>query len=64
MLKSIYANHNWIPWKFPVVENGFWADYSNQKAYFDWLMRELDINTVRGLLEVTRDQVKSSGGAR
>lgn len=37
MVTSIFPQHNWEPWKFSRVSEGFWKDPNNQRAFFDSL---------------------------
>ena len=32
-LVTVYPQHNWIPWNFEKVPNGFWEDTNNQKKF-------------------------------
>lgn len=44
LLEGIYPGVKWLPWKFQRVPARFWNEFSNQKAYFDWLGEHLRIN--------------------
>ena len=39
--QACIPDHSWIPWRFEQrLPNGFWADPSNQTAYFNWLYKD------------------------
>src|SRR5690349_6915619 len=40
-LQSVFPEHNWIPWKFGQVPQGFWEKRENQLEYFSWLGEQL-----------------------
>jgi len=33
LVKSAYPNHNWEPWKFSKVPNGYWESEANQRNF-------------------------------
>ena len=42
-LMDAYPEHNWIPWKFATVPQGYWKDPANQRRFFDELGKQLGI---------------------
>src|SRR4051794_35122882 len=34
LLKEVYPNHDWLPWRFPKTPRGYWDDFSNVKSFF------------------------------
>jgi hypothetical protein len=40
-LVTCFPEHEWHPWKFAHLPNGWWKRVPNQKLYFDWLFKEL-----------------------
>jgi hypothetical protein len=42
-LTTIYAEHDWIPWKFAQVPVKYWDDKNNRKLFFDWLGKQVGI---------------------
>lgn len=56
--------HNWLPWRFPRVPNGFWASMSNQAQYFQWVYKEhLKLQNLSDFYEVNLEQVVRDTGA-
>lgn len=45
IITTIYNNHNWLPWKFKVVSDGYWQDENNVKKYLNWLSEKLNIKS-------------------
>jgi hypothetical protein len=43
LLKNVYPEHEWIPWRFSQVSKGYWDDIQNQRLYFEWLQKKLSI---------------------
>ena len=41
LLQSLYPNAKWLPWKFTTTPQNFWRDPANQRAYLEWLGKEL-----------------------
>jgi hypothetical protein len=61
-LKSVYPDHEWIPWKFSTVPNKFWMDKHTHKLYFDWLEKQLGITKKSDWYSVGHDQVHKNHG--
>ena len=53
LMKSVYPNYKWLPWKFKQTPNGFWKDINNVKEYMNWLSEILDIKTMEDWYKVT-----------
>lgn len=43
LLKTIYPNYDWLPWKFDHCPNRYWEDIRNQRKFMDWAGKELAI---------------------
>src|SRR5689334_12993922 len=61
-LKSVYPQHNWMPWKFKRAPKGFWERLDNQLEYFNWLGNQLGYRSVDDWYNVTRDDIHRHGG--
>jgi hypothetical protein len=44
------------------VPKGYWSVLENQKQYFDWLGKELGVNTLDDWYKVKLDDVRSRSG--
>jgi hypothetical protein len=42
-LSAVYPEHSFKPWNFSQVGPGHWDNIQNQREYFDWLAKELNI---------------------
>ena len=58
LIKSVFPNYQWLPWKFNQTPKGFWNDANNTKEYMDWLSNKLNIKTMEDWYKVTQE-VKS-----
>eukprot|EP01125_Pyxidicula_operculata_P000536 TRINITY_DN1054_c0_g1_i1.p1 TRINITY_DN1054_c0_g1~~TRINITY_DN1054_c0_g1_i1.p1 ORF type:complete len:239 (-),score=38.81 TRINITY_DN1054_c0_g1_i1:768-1484(-) len=43
MIKSLFPDREWLPWKFSKLPNLFWDDVNNQIWYIKWLSNILNI---------------------
>jgi hypothetical protein len=43
LLRSVYPEHEWLPWKFEKVPNKSWGDTNTQRKFMDLLSKELKI---------------------
>jgi hypothetical protein len=67
-LKNVFAEHDWMEWKFALVTRGFWDVQENQQRFLDWVLREE--TTKRGdavisldsWYSIAPDAVNSRGG--
>jgi hypothetical protein len=46
LLSTLYPQHEWLPWKFPVVSRGFWSNVENQKKFLETISKELKITSL------------------
>jgi hypothetical protein len=58
-----YPEHTWHPWRFRHVPRGYWNDVGNQRKYFDWLARELNVNKLDDWYQIGNEDVKQRDGA-
>ena len=42
LMKNMFPDYNWLPWRFSSVPNKFWNDIDNQKNYMEWVDQQLD----------------------
>ncbi len=62
-LKAIYPEFNWEPWKFTTVSKGFWEDMKNQRDYFEWLKKDLNIRSLADWKYIKEHHIMERGGA-
>lgn len=63
MLKHIYPDFQFLPWKFNQAPRNFWSNMENQKKYFHWLEQQLNITKEEDWYKVTTDQIRQHYGA-
>ncbi len=54
--------HQWKPWLFKSVPQGFWKAAENRRAYMDWLGKKLGCRTESDWLRVTRRDFEDNNG--
>lgn len=62
-ITTVYDTHNWIPWRFEKVSNGFWKDVNNLKAFMVWAEKEIGINDKDDWYKVSTKTFSQHGGA-
>jgi very-short-patch-repair endonuclease len=62
MLKTIYPDYKWIPWKFERVSNNFWDDEENQRNYIKWLFKELKYETIEDWYKINQQDFNNNHG--
>jgi hypothetical protein len=64
LLKVIYPNHQWVPWRFPRVDMGFWTDTKTHRPYLEWILKELGLShSAEDMLKVTTEQLRDRRGS-
>lgn len=61
-LAEYLPDYDWQAWLFYRVPNGFWRRRANRKRYIRWLGQELGYRRKTDWYELTRDDVRSTGG--
>jgi very-short-patch-repair endonuclease len=62
LLKCIYPDYEWIPWKFKSVGPKFWDDLNNHKLYMEWLFEELGYNSMEDWYGISQDLITKNRG--
>jgi hypothetical protein len=57
MLKTLYPEHEWLPWRFKPTPKGFWNDIGNQKQYFDWVAKQHNVESLEGWYNIDSTEV-------
>jgi hypothetical protein len=63
ILKSIFPDHEWVEWGFSHVPGGFWNTIENQRKYFDWLERKLNITDKTQWYNTNPSKISQHSGA-
>ena len=53
LVKTVYPNYKWLPWKFIQAPKGYWNDENNVKEYMNWLSEQLNIKTMEDWYRVS-----------
>lgn len=60
----LYPSHDWIEWMLQsAVPEGFWETQENQKRYFEWLFRKLELKNMEDWYDVTVADVRANRGS-
>ncbi len=43
LLKTVFPEYKWLPWRFSKVSKGFWDKIENRKSFVEWVEKELNI---------------------
>lgn len=62
-LRALYPNHEWLEWKFNSVSRNYWTSIHNQRAFFLWLGKQLNITAMSGWYNVSNSVLAKHGGA-
>jgi hypothetical protein len=57
------SDYPWLVWKFPNVPNKFWQNEENNRKYFDWLTKKLNIECAEDWSRVTAEQLNQMRGS-
>jgi hypothetical protein len=52
LVKDLYPEYEWFPWKFKLVPHRFWDDILNQKWYIRWLFKELNYTSIEDWYQI------------
>ena len=61
MLKIIYPDHDWLPWKFNKIERSYWENEKYQREFMDWLGKQLGFKNMNDWYKITRKQMIYKG---
>jgi hypothetical protein len=59
----VYPEYQWLPWKFISTPRNYWTKLHNQRAFFKWLEKEMQIKSVDDWSKVTVRDIQKKGGA-
>ena len=60
-LKSVYPEHNWIPWKFKRTSGGAWKDIENRKKALIEFEQKLNFAKPEDWYDIDRQTLKNHG---
>jgi hypothetical protein len=43
LLKAVYSEYEWLPWKFAHTPHNYWDNQNNQRLFLNWAEKELNI---------------------
>eukprot|EP01027_Heterolobosea_sp_BB2_P026356 GEZU01040587.1.p1 GENE.GEZU01040587.1~~GEZU01040587.1.p1 ORF type:complete len:509 (-),score=114.87 GEZU01040587.1:129-1430(-) len=72
-LTTVFPEYDWLPWRFSssaapaaetqwLLESGFWDDLRNQRRFFDWAARQLNVAKPDDWYNVSGKDVAELGG--
>lgn len=62
LLRAIYPEHTWMPWKLRQAPSGFWNSLENQKSYIKWLGVRLEYHKLDDWYKVSLEQFINNYG--
>jgi len=62
LLKEIYPDHEWLPWRFNAVSKRYWINKENQREYMKWLCNRLGFVNMEDLYRLTYDHFRFNDG--
>jgi len=63
MLRTLYPEHPWKPWKFTATQHGWWRSLSNQRQFLESMRRDLGLtNSLSELYKLSIRDFHTHGG--
>lgn len=62
LLREHMPDHDWEPWRFERVPNGFWHSRSNRAWFLAWLGDYFGFDHLNDWSELTRQDIRDAGG--
>jgi hypothetical protein len=53
LLSEVFPEYEWLPWKFDKCPDNYWNDEKNQRKFFDWAAKQLNIKEMSDWYNVT-----------
>jgi hypothetical protein len=53
MLRQVYSEYEWLPWKFDTCPTYFWDDPKNQRKFLEWASKQLSVKDMSDWYSVT-----------
>lgn len=57
-LEAVYPEHEWQPWRYQKAPREYWKDEANFKKMFEWLERQLNIQSPEDWYRISLDQIQ------
>lgn len=55
--------HDWVPWKFKSISNGYWDEEKHRIKYAKWLYKELGYTNLEDLYRIKQKTIIENGGS-
>ena len=62
-LMKVYPEYDWKIWKFEKVPQKFWSEIKNQREFFDYLGKKLNIMNWEDWYKVSAHLIRENGGS-
>jgi len=62
MLRSVYPEHEWLPWRFSSPPKNWALDTATQKRFIEWLHQQLGNTKADNYNYLTREIIEKYGG--
>ena len=60
LLKHVYFEYEWLPWKFEACPRNYWDKVENQRKFMDWAGKELKIKEMSDWYKISSTVKKFS----
>jgi hypothetical protein len=54
LLSALHPEYEWLPWKFAHTPVHFWDDINNQKQFFHWAAKKLNIKEMSDWYKISQ----------
>jgi hypothetical protein len=61
-LNDAYPHHQFLAWKFDSRPRNFWSKLDNQRLFFDYAMKQLNLQSMEDWYRVERKKIEELGG--
>lgn len=61
-IMDIFPEHDWAPWKFRQIPNGFWDREGSRRQFFDTIASELSVRKLEDWYSISVEEVRRLGG--
>jgi hypothetical protein len=63
-LKANYPDHQWLPWRFKKITQGWWKSIDNQNLFLDWATERLNIRSLDDWYSKSGNDIIDLGGTQ
>ena len=57
MLRKLYPDYEWLPWKFKPLPISYWGNIKNQKMYVEWVKNKKNLKSMEDFYQITQQEL-------